>query len=102
MFRNLRLLSRAGLAVMALGLTGAGIGLAPASAQDACLDNRQIQDAVASGQIASLDRVLADAGIDGDHSVLSVQVCDEGGRLAYVIGVLSAAGEARTLVLDAQ
>jgi len=86
-------------AVVALVLAMAGTS--PSLAQS-CLDNRQIQDAVSSGQIASLDQVLAQAGIDGSYSVLSVQVCDQGGGLVYVVGVLSPSGEARNLVLNAR
>ncbi|MCZ4344892.1 hypothetical protein [Devosia neptuniae] len=82
---------------LALGL--AGIGSAGAQS---CLDNRQIQEAVSSGQIMSLAAVLAGAGIDGSAEILNVAVCDEGGGLVYVIGLLTATGEAQNLVLDAQ
>jgi hypothetical protein len=82
---------------LALGLAVAG----PAQAQ-ACLDNRQIQEAVSSGQIMSLADVLASAGIDGSAEILSVQVCDEGSGLVYIIGVLKPDGEAQNLVLSAQ
>jgi hypothetical protein len=82
---------------LAIGLAGA----VPAHAQ-ACLDNRQIQEAVSSGQIMSLADVLASAGIDGSAEVLSVQVCDEGGGLVYIIGVLTPDGQAQNLVLSAQ
>ena len=82
---------------LALGLAGTGM----ANAQ-ACLDNRQIQDAVASGQIMSLADVLASAGIDGSSEILNVQVCDQGGQLVYVIGLLTPSGEAQNLVLNAQ
>ena len=82
---------------MAIGLTGAS----PASAQ-ACLDNRQIQEAVSAGEIMSLVDVLALAGVDTSAEILSVQVCDESGALVYVIGVLTPEGEAQNLVLGAQ
>ena len=74
---------------------------APASAQ-ACLNKREIQEAVSSGQIMSLNAVLASAGVDGSAEILSVQVCEEGGGLVYVIGVLSPDGAAQNLVLSAQ
>ncbi|ODT79790.1 MAG: hypothetical protein ABS76_19210 [Pelagibacterium sp. SCN 64-44] len=80
-----------------LGLVAA----APAQAQ-ACLDKRQIQDAVSSGQIQSLNAVLASAGVGGNAEILSVQVCDQGGGLVYIIGVLAPSGEAQNLVLNAQ
>ncbi len=82
---------------LAVGLAGA----APASAQ-ACLDKRQIQEAVSSGQIQSLAAALAAAGVDSRAEILNVQVCDQGGRLVYVIGVLSASGQAENIVVDAQ
>jgi hypothetical protein len=81
---------------LALGIAGTG----PASAQ-ACLDNRQIQEAVSSGQILPLANVLTNAGIDAATTVLSVQVCDQDGQMVYVIGILSATGEAQNLVLSA-
>lgn len=82
---------------LALGLGATGL----ANAQ-ACLDNRQIQEAVSSGQIMSLAAVLASAGIDGSAEILNVQVCDQGGRLVYIIGLLTSSGEAQNLVLSAQ
>lgn len=88
-------------AALALALALAVSGTGGAQAQ-ACLDKRQIQEAVASGQIASLDTVLVSAGVDPSAEILNVQVCDEGGRLVYVIGVLSADGQAQNLVLSAQ
>ncbi|GHA29257.1 hypothetical protein GCM10007989_26040 [Devosia pacifica] len=66
------------------------------------MGNREIQDAVSSGEIRSLDAVLAEAGVDSSQSVLNVQVCDRGGRLVYVVGVLSPSGEARNLELGAR
>lgn len=84
---------------IALALALAGVG--PVGAQT-CLDNRDIQEAVSSGRILSLDAVLAAAGIDGSAEILNVAVCDEGGGLVYVIGLLTASGDAQNLVLSAQ
>lgn len=84
---------------LALALALAGTGQSQAQA---CLDKRQIQEAVASGEIMSLDAVLASAGVDSSTDILNVQVCDEGGALVYVIGVLSSDGQAQNLVLNAQ
>lgn len=92
----MKLLSATVLA-LAIGFVATGT----ASAQ-ACLDKRQIQEAVSSGQIVSLDAVLASAGVDSSVEVLNVQVCDQGGRLVYIIGVLSRDGQAQNLVLNAQ
>lgn len=84
---------------LALALAVAGTGTTQAQA---CLDKRQIQEAVSSGQIKSLDAVLAGAGVDPNAEILNVQVCDQGGRLVYVIGVLSQDGQAKNLTLSAQ
>jgi len=86
---------------LALALALALAGTGPSQAQ-ACLDKRQIQEAVSSGEIMSLDAVLAQAGVDPSAEVLNVDVCDEGGRLVYVIGVLSSDGQAQNLTLNAQ
>lgn len=85
----------------ALALVLAFASASPSQAQ-ACLDKRQIQEAVSSGQIMSLDAVLAQAGVPVDSEILNVQVCDEGGALVYVIGVLSPDGQAQNLTLSAQ
>ena len=100
-FAGMKTLTSKFLASIALALA---VGLASTGAANAqaCLDKRQIQDAVSSGQIMSLDAVLASAGVDGSAEILSVQVCDEGGRLVYIIGVLTPEGEAQNLVLSAQ
>lgn len=80
----------------------AALGLGMSSAQAACLSKREIQDAVSSGQIKSLDTVLSEAGIGSNQEVLNVQVCDNGGQLVYIIGVLSPDGQAQNLTLSAQ
>lgn len=84
---------------LALALALSGTGSAQAQA---CFDKRQIQEAVASGQILSLDAVLASSGVDSSSEILNVQVCDRGGSLVYVIGVLAPDGQAKNLVLNAQ
>lgn len=76
------------------------VGTAPALAAD-CLNNRGIQDAIASGEIAPVAVVLANNGVGGDEEVLSVKVCDQGGGLVYVVAVLGPDGDARNLVLPA-
>ena len=78
-FAGMKTLTSKLLASIAVALA---IGLASTGAANAqaCLDKRQIQEAVSSGQIMSLDAVLASAGIGGSAEILSVQVCDEGGR----------------------
>ena len=86
---------------LALALALAMSGTTGAKAQ-ACMDKQDIQQAVAAGEIMSLDAVLASAGVDASAEILSVQVCDQGGGLVYVIGVLTQDGQAENLVLNAQ
>jgi len=86
---------------LALALALAVAGTTGAKAQ-ACLDRYAIQEAVASGQIVSLDVALANAGVDPKAEILNVQVCDQGGALVYVIGVLNPDGTAQNLTLRAQ
>lgn len=86
------------LLVVVLAMASFGVGAARAD----CLGKRQIQDKVSSGQILSLDAVLASAGVGSGTEILNVQVCDQGGHLVYIIGVLSPDGDAQNLVLSAQ
>ncbi len=88
--------------VLLAGALVGGLATIGAAQAQACLDKHQIQEAVSSGQIMSLDAVLASAGVPADAEILSVQVCDEGGTLVYIIGVLSSDGTAQNLVLSAQ
>ena len=90
----------AGFAAASLMLPLAAIG--PATAQDeSCLSKRDIQSVVASGQILALPDALAYAGIDSSQEVLSVNVCDYGGELYYVLAVIDAYGEAQNVTLNA-
>lgn len=74
----------------------------PVSAQAACLSGGQIQQAVSSGQILSLNQILARAGVGSGSKVLQpVNVCDRGGQLYYQLSVLDKNGNARKLVLHA-
>lgn len=71
------------------------------TAQAACLSSLDAQKAAESGEIKSFDQVLAQAGIDDSVKILNRQVCDEGGRLVYIVGIFKD-GQAQNLVLDAQ
>jgi hypothetical protein len=74
----------------------------PAAAQTSCMSNRQLQAAIASGTIAPVAQVLANAGISRDTQVLSLQVCqDKSGTWSYYVGILDPQGQASTLVLQA-
>jgi len=82
---------------LALALSGAG----PTQAQ-ACLDKLQAQEALLSGQIISLAAAMDAAGVDRNAEPLSVQVCDNGGRLVYIVDLMSPDGQTRTETLSAQ
>jgi len=66
------------------------------------MGKREIQSAIASGEILPLADILSMAGVDGSQEVLSVEVCDRGGQLYYVVAVLDEYGEAQNLVLNAR
>jgi hypothetical protein len=83
------------VAVLALGLA------TPSFAQNDCLGKREIQDAIAAGEILPLADIMSMAGI-ASQEVLSVQVCDRGGQPYYMIAVLDTYGEAQNLVLNAR
>jgi uncharacterized membrane protein YkoI len=88
------------VAMMALTLSTAIA--TPSAAQDNCLGKREIQSAIAAGEILPLAQILSLAGIDSSQEVLSVQVCNRGGEPYYVVAVLDAYGEAQNLVLNAR
>ncbi|GEM_PF-2735966 len=87
----------------------AGLVLAsvvPASAQRApratdCLSDRQIQAAIESGTIQSWPRIKRLAGISAYEEVSQVQVCLIGNVPYYILNVVSPAGEASKIVLNA-
>ena len=90
------------LSTLVTGLLALGAVLpmaaSPALAQ-ACLGKREIQQAVSDGRILPLAQILSAGGIDAS-SVVSFQVCERGGGLAYTLQVYEG-GEARTIVLNA-
>jgi hypothetical protein len=90
------------LAALVAATAPAFAAVAPAFAQEReCLSDRQIYAGVEQGQLASLEEVLSENGIDRTSEILSVQVCEDGGSYAYYVAVLNSYGEAQTLVLPA-
>ena len=89
------------VAVMTAAMMMVSAGPMPAGAQESCLSNRDLQAAIARGDIAPVAEVLQREGIDKNTEVLSVEACQSNGGLAYYIGVIDAQGQARTLVLQA-
>ncbi len=71
-------------------------------AQQNCLTDGQIQQAVVSSQILPLNIVLTNAGIAKGSKVLPpIAVCDINGVLFYQFSILDKNGKATKLVLPA-
>jgi hypothetical protein len=78
--------------------------VAPGQAQGretACYTDRQIQDAIESGEIQSWPRIKKLAGIGAYDEVSDVRVCLLGGVPYYILNVISTAGEAMKIALNA-
>lgn len=82
------------LALMLIASTGA-------AAQSACLSGGQIQQAVAGGEILSLNEIISTAGLAGSTVLQPINVCDRGGQLYYELSIVDNAGNAQRLVLHA-
>ncbi len=80
-----------------------GSAATPAFAsQGACLDNRDVQAAIASHQIKTWPAIKAMAGVSENYKeVGAVRVCDEGGEPYYVVNVAGPTGESKQLRLNA-
>ncbi len=75
--------------------------VSPVQAQGgACLSDRAIQNAVASGKILPLNEILALAGLAGTKVLPPVKVCDQGGQPYYIVSVLQG-GQAQSIALNA-
>jgi hypothetical protein len=91
-------LSRAARAALtAFALIAASFVALPTSAQAQCLSQPQARAAVSSGQALPLGRVAGAVG----GEIVRADLCREGGRLVYVLSVLSG-GRVDTRVVDAQ
>jgi uncharacterized membrane protein YkoI len=89
------------LLVAALLLVGpAVIAPSPASAQ-ACLSQSDVRAAVQSGRAIPLSGLLGQIRATVGGEVLSSSLCDYGGRLMYLVNVLSG-GQVTRLTVDAQ
>ncbi len=88
--------------VAALNVAGpVGIGAGPAAAQ-ACLSQGDARAAVESGRAIPLSSVLGQIRATvGGEILSSPALCDFGGRLVYLVNVLSG-GQVTRLSVDAQ
>jgi hypothetical protein len=96
-----RLLTSTVAAGVALSLVlAAGI---PAAAQERgdCLSPREIQQAVASGAIVTVDEAMSADGID-ERPLGQTKVCRRNGSLEYHVNIMDEYGETDTKVLSAE
>jgi uncharacterized membrane protein YkoI len=83
-----------GIAILAAGPIG------PAAAQ--CLSTSQAREAVSSGQILSLSKVIGQVrSVAGGEVLSSPQLCQVNGRYIYRINVLTSGGTVMNVVVDA-
>ena len=75
-------------------------GAAHAQDHGDCLNKRDIQQAIESGEIAPLADIMAEAGVN--ERPLSVQVCDVDGSPHYVVNMMDSYGDSQRIVLNAQ
>ncbi len=87
-------------AAIALGVVAGFV--APAAAQGQCLDRREIQDKINSGEVAQVAEAMARAGVDGKLISSTVELCQIGGGLQWRVSVMDASGESRVVTLPAQ
>ena len=88
-------------AVVAGTLVGGFVG--PALAQDGpCLDRREIQAKIDSGELIQLSEAMNAAGVDGKIISSAAQVCQVDGQWTWRVNVMDSSGESRPVTLPAQ
>jgi hypothetical protein len=85
---------------MALGVM-AGLAV-PAMAQEQCLDRREIQQKIDSGEVVQVSQAMSRSGVDGKLISSTVELCEIVGSLQWRVSVMDAAGESRVVTLPAQ
>lgn len=90
------------IAAAAVALAAAFSVAAPVAAQELCLDRREIQQMIDSGEVMQISEAMARAGIDGKLISSAVELCEIGGGLQWRINVMDAAGESRLVTLPAR
>lgn len=90
--------------VAAVVLAGAwGVGVAPVAAQDGrCLDRREIQEKIDSGELVQLSEAMDRAGVEGKIISSALQVCQVAGQWQWRVNVMDSSGESRPVTLPAQ
>lgn len=85
---------------MALGVMAGFV--APALAQEECLDRRQIQEKIDSGEVVQVSEAMSRSGVDGKLISTTVELCQIGGSWQWRVSVMDAAGESQVVTLPAQ
>jgi uncharacterized membrane protein YkoI len=91
------------LAILALAVslwTAAVVAPLPASAQGACLSDAQARTAIGQGQARPLANLIAAVQARFGGQVVSSRLCQNGGRLAYLVTLLIN-GQVREVSVDA-
>lgn len=74
----------------------------PAAAQEQCLDRREIQQKIDSGEVVQVSEAMARAGVNGKLISSTVELCDIGGGWQWRVSVMDASGESQVVTLPAQ
>lgn len=90
--------------IAAAVLAGAvGMGVVPASAQEErCLDRREIQEKIDTGELVQLSQAMDRAGVEGKIISSALQVCEVAGQWQWRVNVMDSSGESRPVTLPAQ
>jgi hypothetical protein len=100
MMRKISLAVMLGAAVMLAGPSGLGV---TSAAAQGCLSAGDARAAVQSGDVVPLSRVLGKIRAAGGGEVLPTpQLCNVGGRLVYMVNVLTSSGAIKRLTVDAR
>jgi hypothetical protein len=88
-------------AVVAGALVGGFVG--PVLAQDGrCLDRREIQEKIDSGELIQLSEAMDQAGVNGKIISSAAKVCQVNGQWQWQVNVMDSSGESRPVTLPAQ
>jgi len=97
MFRNILIV----FALAAAVLVGPA-GLASSAFADGCLSPGEARAAAQNGQIVPLSRVIGQIRAAANGEILPPpQLCNIGGRLVYLVNVLTREGQVTRLTVDA-
>ncbi len=80
-----------------------GLGVGPGLAQDGrCLDRREIQEKIDSGELIQLSEAMDQAGVTGKIISSAAKVCQVNGQWQWQVNVMDSSGESRPVTLPAQ